>query len=54
MPIIFGSSTIVLSINYKSWPNDNLKKKKFDCGKLKEKDTKKWNNYFQVYTENGA
>ena len=22
-------------------------------GSSKEKDTKKWNNYFQVYTENG-
>ena len=50
----FGSSTIVLSINYKSWPNDNFKKEKnLTVGSSKEKDTKKWNNYFQVYTENG-
>ena len=50
----FGSSTIVLSINYKSWPNDNFKKQKnLTVGSSKEKDTTKWNNYFQVYTENG-
>ena len=50
----FGSSTIVLSINYKSWPNDNFKKgKNLTVGSSKEKDTKKWNSYFQVYTENG-
>ena len=50
----FGSSTIVLSINYKSWPNDNFKKQKnLTVGSSKEKDTSKWNNYFQVYTENG-
>ena len=50
----FGSSTIVLSINYKAWPNDNFKKEKnLTVGSSKEKDVKKWNNYFQVYTENG-
>jgi len=50
----FGSSTIVLSINYKSWPNDNFKKQKnLSVGNSIEKDIKKWNNYFQVYTENG-
>lgn len=50
----FGSSTIVLSINYKSWPNDNFKTEKhLTVGSSKEKDIKKWNNYFQVYTENG-
>ena len=50
----FGSSTIVLSINYKSWPNDNFKKEKnLTVSSTKEKDIKKWKNYFQVYTENG-
>lgn len=50
----FGSSTIVLSINYKSWPNNNFKKKKnLTVGSSYEKDIKKWNTYFQVYTENG-
>ena len=50
----FGSSTIVLSINYKSWPNDSFKKSKnLTVGSSVEKDVKKWKNYFQVYTENG-
>ena len=50
----FGSSTIVLSINYKAWPNDNFKKNSnITVGSSKEKDVKKWKNFFQVYTENG-
>ena len=50
----FGSSTIVLSINYKSWPNDNFKSKSnITVGSSQEKDVKKWKNFFQVYTENG-
>jgi cyclase len=50
----FGSSTIVLSINYKAWPNDSFKKStNLTVGSSSEKDVKKWKNYFQVYTENG-
>ena len=50
----FGSSTIILNINYKSWPNDSFLKTKnvtVDHGKIK--DTKNWNKYFQVYIKNG-
>ena len=50
----FGSSTIVLSINYKSWPNNSFKKSRnFSVGSTSDKDITKWNEYFQVYTENG-
>lgn len=50
----FGSSTIVLSINYKSWPNDSFKKStNLTVGSSNEKDITKWKSYFQVYTENG-
>jgi cyclase len=50
----FGSSTIVLSINYKSWPNDSFKKNlNLTVGSSKKKDISQWNEYFQVYIENG-
>jgi len=50
----FGSSTIVLSINYKSWPNDSFKKStNLTVGSSAEKDVAKWKRYYQVYTENG-
>ena len=50
----FGSSTIVLSINYKAWPNDSFKNSRnLSVGSTHEKDTSKWNKFFQVYTENG-
>ena len=49
----FGSSTIVLSINYKSWPNDDFKKSKhLTVGKSNEKNPAKWKNNFQVYIDN--
>ncbi len=50
----FGSSTIVLSINYKSWPNDSFKNStNLTVGSSAEKDVAKWKRYYQVYTENG-
>lgn len=50
----FGSSTIVLSIDYKIWPNDSFKKNlNKTVSHSEEKDIKKWKNHFQVYTENG-
>ena len=50
----FGSSTIVLSINYKSWPNDSSKKStNLTVGSSAAKDITKWKSYYQVYTENG-
>ena len=50
----FGSSTIVLSINYKSWPNDSFKKNRHaTLGDTEIKDVSKWGNHYQVYIENG-
>lgn len=50
----FGASTILLSIDYKMWPNDSFKKninKTVSHSDLK--DVSKWKNHYQVYTENG-
>ena len=50
----FGSSTILLSIDYKIWPNDSFKKNKNKTVSHSElKDISKWKNHYQVYTENG-
>lgn len=50
----FGSSTILLNVSYKSWPNNNFinnKSKTVSHGNLKNVD--EWNEFFQVYIENG-
>tara|TARA_B100000767_G_C19759785_1_gene534642 strand:- start:1699 stop:2532 length:834 start_codon:yes stop_codon:yes gene_type:complete len=49
----FGSSTIVLSINYKAWPNDNFKNNKhLTVGSSNKKNPTTWKNNFQVYIDN--
>ena len=49
----FGSSTIVLSIDYKIWPNDSFKKNLNKTVSHSEGERYKKKNHFQVYTENG-
>tara|TARA_A100001015_G_scaffold291657_1_gene366085 strand:- start:2327 stop:3166 length:840 start_codon:yes stop_codon:yes gene_type:complete len=51
---IFGSSNIVVAIDYKKWPDDSFKKNIFGTvTKTSMGQPQEWENYYQVYTENG-
>ena len=50
----FGSSTIVVAIDYKSWPDDSFVNNTYKTvSSTVNKDDKKWDKFFQVYIENG-
>tara|TARA_Y100000589_G_C27062101_1_gene591745 strand:- start:182 stop:1021 length:840 start_codon:yes stop_codon:yes gene_type:complete len=51
---IFGSSNIVVAIDYKKWPDDSFKKSIYGTVTNTSMDSPNmWENYYQVYTENG-
>lgn len=50
----FGSSTIVLNVTYKSWPDRSFINNKYKTvSHGLNKETSEWKNFFQVYVENG-
>ena len=50
----FGSSTIVLNVTYKSWPDRSFVNNKYKTvSHGLNKETSQWKKYFQVYIENG-
>lgn len=50
----FGSSTIVLNVTYKSWPDRSFINNKYKTvSHGLNKETSEWKKFFQVYVENG-
>ena len=50
----FGSSTIVLNVTYKSWPDRSFLNNKYKTvSHGLNKEISEWKKYFQVYVENG-